>query len=551
MQLQTSYKARMTFNLRDIIVHSQAAQSVMAFLRQYQEALATPTPFIAHLAHLKENAQALEVAQWVGTAKRVLRPNERRQKLRDLRKHSELEKVVASIYEFSGIDKKEERWAQVVTQPRARLILLGAPGQGKTYSTKMTVLRVIQQTLVGLKEFKFPLEDAPLALWAKASTLVKAGVTTLPEALCAALRDPQNQTPVSALDARVEKWLQRMLSSSNTLLIVDSLDEVESGQRDTFRALSQMFENFAGRVVITCRTVNWNERITWVWQPGAYSEVELVPFKPKQQKELVEKFLPDLSQRQRLTELLNTNYAMRYASRTPLLLTFICRGFLAGKVTSNTTYAGLYGIITGNLMSGTWKDCCPSWHGNDELQAEYIDSLARVLWQLFPASPETNRFSSRVWREAEFEVADKYGRRWTQPPTNFLKELEQIGLLLRNGEEDIYPCYSLAHRSLLEYLAARGLSEELDWVEKLYPHLWFEVAWVEISKFVVGLVADATPLVVKLAAEEADPFDWAFFLQCRVVGFAKQVTTTWRAKVLQRINMHLQKHRKIFLPLDW
>ena len=117
-------------------VRSWQAESVMAFLGQYAAGLDTPAPFVANLAHLKESAQALEVEQWVGTEKRAPQPDERRDALKELAGRSELEKAVAGVYEFSGVDKKEERWAQVVSKPRARLILLGAPGQGRPFRPK-------------------------------------------------------------------------------------------------------------------------------------------------------------------------------------------------------------------------------------------------------------------------------------------------------------------------------------------------------------------------------------------------------------------------------
>ena len=178
----------------------------MRFLAQYVQTLDAPPPFVTALGL---TATQLEVEQWVFTEKRKPPPDGRGpggDQDKEAGERSELEKIVQDLYEIRGAGM-EERWATVVKRPTARLILLGAPGQGKTFSTKATVLKIAAAALADIHSFRCQPDAVPVAVWVKAAVWAKSGATNLIDALLDAMRAEENQTPVTACDARAENWL--------------------------------------------------------------------------------------------------------------------------------------------------------------------------------------------------------------------------------------------------------------------------------------------------------------------------------------------------------
>ena len=140
----------------------------MRFLAQYVQTLDAPPPFVTALGL---TATQLEVEQWVFTEKRKPPPDGRGpggDQDKEAGERSELEKIVQDLYEIRGAGM-EERWATVVKRPTARLILLGAPGQGKTFSTKATVLKIAAAALADIHSFRCQPDAVPVAVWVKAA----------------------------------------------------------------------------------------------------------------------------------------------------------------------------------------------------------------------------------------------------------------------------------------------------------------------------------------------------------------------------------------------
>jgi vesicle coat complex subunit len=98
-----------------------------------------------------------------------------------------------------------------------------------------------------------------------------------------------------------------------------------------------------------------------------------------------------------------------------------------------------------------------------------------------------------------------------------------VGVVVSAGYDDVREDsqWSFAHRSILEFLAARCLSRQPNWLDEISQHFWFQPEWVEVLTFLVGLVENADPLVERLEGEQDDIFGSMLLLQARVVGFGR------------------------------
>jgi hypothetical protein len=119
-------------------------------------------------------------------------------------------------------------------------------------------------------------------------------------------------------------------------------------------------------------------------------------------------------------------------------------------------------------------------------------------------------------------------------PAELLKKLERVGVVVFAGYDGRGDSqWSFAHRSILEFLAARCLSRQPNWLDEISQHFWFQPEWVEVLTFLAGLVENADPLVERLEQEQDDIFGSMLLLQARVVGFGK-VSETLAQRVAER-----------------
>lgn len=135
-------------------------------------------------------------------------------------------------------------------------------------------------------------------------------------------------------------------------------------------------------------------------------------------------------------------------------------------------------------------------------------------------------------------------------PHQFRDELELVGCVAPAGRDERgYQCWSLAHRTVYKFLAARALSLPEDgWLYETKQHLWFKPEWLEVPTFLAALVADVTPLIAAIEEErkEDDLFGSMPYLQAQLCGAAAKVdsTTLDRAAQVPRVESNLHASRE-------
>jgi hypothetical protein len=226
-----------------------------------------------------------------------------------------------------------------------------------------------------------------MPLWLPATKLAEAGdiVSAIAESLPNAPRE----------------WLQHALEQGHFLLVIDALDELHKDHREKFSRCAQQLDVTAGVVLVTCRTMHWEERSQWLGWKKLPDAVELAPLNPREQRAIAEQFFgTGTAQAQAMQQLLREGFVLRHACRTPLLLTFA--GLLRSKhqLRSDLTYAQLYAHILRYLVRGKWRSVEESLAASDVGEERALRQLETIAWNLFRQSPERNLFTLDEWSNA-------------------------------------------------------------------------------------------------------------------------------------------------------
>jgi hypothetical protein len=407
----------------------------------------------------------------------------------------------APLYELTReyAQKEEIRWEEFVrrVQHEKRAALIGAPGSGKTFGTRHLVLTLAQQAVQQLQNGAA--HDAiQIPLWLPASLLAEKGN------LASAIAEHLPGAP--------PEWLQHTLEQGRFLLVIDALDELPETLQNRFRDCAQQLDNTTGVVLVTCRTMHWEERSQWLGWKKLPDAAELAPLNLREQRAIAERFFSENPRgAQAMQQRLRESYVLRHACRTPLLLTFACLLQSENQLRSDLTLAELYAHIVRRLLQGGWRNIATPPIATRVREAETLYLLDRIAWNLFRQSPERNLFTLEAWRRAA-----------TEATVELLETLERLGVVVAAGYDwRGYPQWSFAHRSILEFLAARHLSRQENWREEISQHFWFQPEWWEVLTFLAGLVENADPLVERLEQEQDDLFGSMLLLQARVVGFGR------------------------------
>jgi len=460
-------------------------------------------------------------------------------------RRSPMDEIEAERYELpvKVEEREEERWRQVIRRGRVRIGLKGAPGSGKTFTTRQTIVALAREAAAQLERRQLGVEEVETPVWVTAKNLAQTGAREIEEALIEAM---ENGLQLK-LSPNLRAWLKREIVSSRAFIVVDALDELLESDRAPFDAKAKQLDGLSARVIATCRTMQWEERRDWLgW--GSLTEVELAPFKRRQQREFTGRFFerqPDL--RQNMERLLQSNYALRHACTAPLLLTFACLLHEEGKVNESTSYTGLYAQMGRLMFSGRWRGVKPDWMSSRVREESCWRFLEGIAWRLFSKSPHLNRFTLDDWRLAAGQTTES-GAVAPMDATVFLEELEQIGMIAPAGfdEQRADLCWSFAHRTFLEFLAARALSrmDRQVWLVEAKQHFWFEPEWLEVLTFLAGMVDDATSLIeaVEEERERDDIFGSMLYLKARMAGASSNLDEQLTQQVSNEVVSYWYKH---------
>lgn len=338
------------------------------------------------------------------------------------------------------------RWKHEIPSIR-KAVVLGAPGGGKTtlacdlmIQTAKTELEKIQQRRIDLREARFPV-FIPLE---------KLGATSsqgpIEDSLWSLLHPDLPVGPI------VAKWIKPHLFSERCLWVLDGLDQV--GGREPVERVGRLLSRIGesrSRAVVTCRTASFTGQLV----PGRrFVRYDLAPFEPSDIRRLVEKwYVGDSRERgSHLLSVFRDNPSLEDSCRTPLIATLACLANQDRELPRNMRRVDLYESVIRRFQEQEGRSGL-----TDEDREIEFDLLQGLAWRLFSKRPEANRFTgAEVLRAASDGNKSAAGA--------LMKRLTACRLLIRGAKvvETGAPQYSFAHRTFLEFLAAKYLAGSVD-----------------------------------------------------------------------------------------
>ena len=413
-------------------------------------------------------------------------------------------------------------WQRVLRQKR-RIVLLGEPGGGKSYSTRLELARRLDRAATALEEAVTLPDEFPLLAWGTAEMLSDQPYASTSKAqrdayLRASFRNVHVPTEIG--------------SDRNSLIVIDALDEMSPSKSKAFtKNLKHLCQDFTGTVIVTCRVGQWMGRSDWI----AADSFEVATFEPLQGREqlmLYRKIAGRFGANENhdtdsFQSLLLKRSFLSIDFGTPLLLTFAALLHLEGILATDETVtpSDLYGHILTRLLRGTWMENPPD-RCTDEVAVENLrESLGLAAWKLFQLEESSERSGVRNL----FSIAELKGSGIDEKS---LRELQEVGLLVLAGKNRTGKlCFAFAHRSLLEFLAAEGLSAEqnradlektvLTRSERLEDSIFWLLheEWEPVLGFLHGLLPAALRDRLEKVENRDDFFDSVWKLRRRL-GFS-------------------------------
>jgi HEAT repeat protein len=448
------------------------------------------------------------------------------------RNHELDDPETAALYEEPQGRRRRLEVSWAAEQPQCdRVVILGAPGGGKSFLLGTTAAGLARESLRRLEERNTALDDLPLPLHLELNDLAAAGAEALEDALLEAIGMKR------ALTRRLGDWMRAGLWSPRCLLVLDALDQVEERDRRRLRSRLRSLDAVGRgcRLLLTCRTANY-DRAVIPWE--RVTEYELAPFRPRDVQALIERwFGPGDPRGRALSHALARNLGLAHACRNPLIATLTCLAHEVRGVTEETRPTDLYGPVLRHLAARTWQADPLDPHN------PHVDDLLRLLEpvarRLFELRPEGNQFAHAEILEAiggvhslplPLTLRERApdpaldGQVLAHAPVLLRDELCECGILVNAGlgpGDELQ--FSLLHRSFLEYLTAMDYAREADrsW-EALAPAIgkwaWLP-AWQEVVVFLAGRLRAPVPLLTMLADNaDDDVFRHRLGLAVRCLG---------------------------------
>ena len=443
-------------------------------------------------------------------------------------------------------------------------MLLGPPGQGKSFLAEMTASRLATEAILRLDQRDNPasLDEVPLPLPLSLTSLrdqfPKAGrisETQVQDAILAVLNER-----FVALANETKSYLRKHLTDANVWLFLDGLDEVDQAAPG-LRAVLQFTANVQGRVLVGGRPYGLTDHIETLRVslfglsaaagqiPESVKAYRLAPFDPGQIKSFTGQWFDNADDVPiAFQKLLGGSPSVRLLARIPFLLSLLCAVAVdsADQIGEEVTRSELYELALKMLFAVPR----PRWF--DKLRyGKWRGFLARMsLWLIGRDENAVRRPHIRGEQELEALLARKtlhtaptpLNRNlegdWEQASINLREELldqlqdgGRMRLLVRDRVDKGVIHYVFAPRSFAEYLAGWCLAElantddgtnldrELplwlgEWLggQKLrdvFDKLSWRADWHEVIKFAAGQLSNPAELLRLLAdlTDEDTPRD--------------------------------------------
>ena len=328
-----------------------------------------------------------------------------------------------------------------VAHDKARLLILGKPGAGKT--------TFLKHLAVDCSNGKFQPNLIPVLIELRK---IQSMEWKLLDALSEELSTDNQQT-------------QTLLEEGRLLILMDGLDEVPTNSfrrnvQEQLRSLAQEPKHSGNRFILTCRT-----QIVEVI-PQGFAPVEVAEFKDEQVETFVRNWFRASGQTeagveqqwQAFSDTTKHNSALKELTVTPVLLSLMCWVFQdSGELPSQTASLYRRGI---RLLLEKWNDRkeIPEWEiGKEVYQKLSIDQKEALLTEVAARKFENSvNFVLFEQKNLVEQIVDFLDLANAQKGEAVLRAIEtQHGLLVERADE----LWSFSHLTFQEYFTAQWLNQ--------------------------------------------------------------------------------------------
>ncbi len=417
-----------------------------------------------------------------------------------------------------------------------RIVLLGDPGTGKSWTLRMTTLRLAYQALQLAEDPASDLDGVILALSVRCEDLAAATrepdrppdtLTTV--ALDAALKDVPAPPPVRA-------WLADHCRTHQTVYLLDAFDEIAERDRANVTALLDAAPLDTARIIVSSRISGYSRA---VFLPAHSAEAEILPFGGPDITEFVNAWDLPAQGRAELIEHLSRPSIARMA-QIPLLLAFLCHLASANQPLPETR-AETYGRIVRRFLRGEHHETADWAEGKlpegPVVRERELRRTLRLLAFAIATSPAgwADELSSMAL-EGHLAGMPRPGNLSAAETLSVLAD--RVGILIPDGDlrDGRDASYSFIHRTFAEYLCAEYLvsnPEMFHFAAANYLHLspdWRET-WLLAASY------DPATIVQVLAGTGPDPLYTALSIGAEAVADMPEAQRTVIGKQIDELSV--------------
>ena len=441
-------------------------------------------------------------------------------------------------------------WAEAKKQHQ-RIMVLAAPGMGKSTLLTMEAGLTAQKELKSLKENSKKIEDVILPLFLRLYELVnekqadifsKEIIDAIPLILgkeySKTLQDNRETAAV------IKDVLDDKLKTGKCLLLLDALDEVPQKYRLYLsEKLNRFVRNYPCSIICTSRIVGYGG----AFLDGA-KDVEIVPFSQKQTEKYIEIWFKNAAgylnnnsvSAPALIRELHNKPQIRGLAQNPLLLSLICSLYQEKGLTLPAQRCEVYEKAV-SYMLGKWsQNRQPQSEGRIIAKTRF---LAELAYHFTCESQEIFSKDELYDRIEEFLQGERVPTVFKNADTGkLIAELsEQDGILQKLHEQGDQ--YLFLHRTFQEYLTACYLNRAKDGIDRAKAHFW-EYEWHETLSLMAGLTNNPVPLLEAITAEKDDIFSTKLLLAGRCIAESKDISHPLIGEIIDRIYKFWCRHWK-------
>jgi hypothetical protein len=386
----------------------------------------------------------------------------------------------------SDDDRGRELDADELARRCARLVVLGAPGSGKTWLARRAV-RLCAEAALSKLAAGDSLDEVELPVYTTCARLASTYVGD--DIRRAVVSSALGQLPDLG-GVRVTAALRELFEERNapTLLVLDSLDEA-SGVDERIRQADTL--PAAWRIVLTSRPGSWSNQLAI---PGDDTSRRIGVLRPLSYPDDVESFIDRwFSTRPTwaadIKAQLRNRPALRQAATVPLILAFYC--IISDGQPLPDRRAELYTKVIRRMLTGWWR--------SGSIRDLDFDTCLRTLrswaWSAAANDPVSGLGS---WTE-EF---------WTPRPRQSSEDresLDHVAVPLGSADPDTgMTLRRFVHRSVQEHLVAEHVAFTMSAEQaatELLNHLWYDPDWEYTAPEVLAMHPDRDQVLNKLICQ--------------------------------------------------